>query len=40
MTADYPAVLKDTEKDFHIIDMAYVTDGALSDGNTTPYPST
>ena len=40
MTADYPAVLKDAEKDFHIIDMAYVMDGVLYDGKTNPYLST
>lgn len=38
MTADYPAQLE--EKDFFVIDMAYVLDGVLYDGKTNPYLST
>ena len=38
MTADYPASL--VEKDFYVIDMAYVLDGVLYDGKTNPYLST
>jgi DegV family protein with EDD domain len=38
MTADYPAQLE--ERDFFVIDMAYVLDGVLYDGKTNPYLST
>lgn len=38
MTADYPASL--IEKDFYILDMAYVLDGVLYDGKTNPYLTT
>ena len=41
MTADIPAKMIESEKDFHIINMSYVLDGALYDGSSeNPYLST
>ncbi|MBR2955724.1 MAG: DegV family protein [Clostridia bacterium] len=35
MTADYPVQF--AEKDFYVIDMAYILDGVLYDGKSNPY---
>ena len=41
MTADIPAKMIESEKDFHIINMSYVLDGVLYDGSSeNPYLST
>lgn len=39
MTADVPATMLETEKDFHVINMSYVLDGVLYDGKVNPYLS-
>ena len=40
MTADVPASMLETSKDFHVLKMSYVLDGALYDGSeTNPYLS-